>query len=155
MWFDCHMQFLQVPDKTDTNFIKFIYIFSIWVNTRETWECELGLNFDEHWWESALKVIHKTSICARLTLIMFKVVFRCHYSKTRLAQIFPNVVDVCDRCGGSPCNLTHMFFSCPTFGKLNSTPCLRYSQRLFTLLHTLAFLDFQKTIPYTLLKNWK
>lgn len=79
-------------------------------NTRETWQRELGLNFHEHWWESALKVIHKTSICARLTLIQFKAVFRCHYSKTRLAQIFPNVVDVCDRCGGSPCNLTHMFF---------------------------------------------
>lgn len=82
-------------------------------STRETWERELGLVFDEHWWESALQVIHKTSICARLTLIQFKVVFRCHYSKTRLAQIFQNTADVCDRCGGSPCNLTHMFFSCP------------------------------------------
>uniref|UniRef100_A0A671WYB0 Reverse transcriptase domain-containing protein n=1 Tax=Sparus aurata TaxID=8175 RepID=A0A671WYB0_SPAAU len=82
-------------------------------NTKETWERELGLIFDEHWWESALQVIHKTSICARLTLMQFKVVFRCHYSKTRLAQIFPNTADVCDRCEGSPCNLTHMFFSCP------------------------------------------
>lgn len=83
------------------------------IKTRETWERELGLVFDEDWWESALKVIHKISICARLTLIQFKVVFRCHYSKSRLAQIFPDVVDVCDRCGGTPCNLTHMFFSCP------------------------------------------
>lgn len=78
-----------------------------------TWERELGLVFDEHWWESALKVIHKASICARLTLIQFKVVFRCHYSKTRLAQLFLDVVDVCNRCAPSPCNLTHMFFSCP------------------------------------------
>ena len=80
-------------------------------NTKETWERELGLTFNEHWWESALQAIRKTSICARLTLIQFKVVFRCNYSKTKLAH--RNTVDVCDRCGGSPCNLTHMFFSCP------------------------------------------
>lgn len=81
--------------------------------TKGAWEHELGLNFEEQWWETALRVIHKSSICARLTLIQFKVIFRCHYSKTRLAQIFPNTADACDRCSGSPCNLTHMFFSCP------------------------------------------
>ena len=32
---------------------------------------------------------------------------------TRLAQIFPNTVDICRRCGGSPCNLAYMFFSYP------------------------------------------
>lgn len=82
-------------------------------NAREAWERELGFVVDEDWWEFALKVIHKTSICARLTLIQIKVIFRCHYSKTRLAQIFSNTVDVCDRCGGSPSNLTRMLFSCP------------------------------------------
>lgn len=81
-------------------------------NTKKAWERELGLVFDDDWWEAALTTIHKTSICARLSLIQFKVVFRCHYSKTRLAQIYPSVVDVCDRCGSSPCNLAHMFFSC-------------------------------------------
>ena len=78
----------------------------------------MGLISEEDWWESALRVIHKTSICARLTLIQFKVVFRCHYSKTKLEQIFSDMVDVCDRCGGSPCNLTHMFFSCPALSNL-------------------------------------
>lgn len=48
------------------------------INTRGAWERELGFNFDEHWWGSVLNVIHKTSICARLTLIQFKIVFRCH-----------------------------------------------------------------------------
>ena len=63
----------------------------------------MGLVFGEDWWESALKVIHKTSICARLTLIHFKVVFRCHNSKTRLAQIFPDMVDVWENlCQPSP-----------------------------------------------------
>lgn len=32
---------------------------------------------------------------------------------TRLAQLFPNTLDVCDRCGGSPCHLMHRFFFCP------------------------------------------
>ena len=52
-------------------------------------------------WKSSTKPLF-------LTLIQFKV-FRCHYLRTKLAQIFPNMVDV---GGGSSCNLTHMFFSC-------------------------------------------
>uniref|UniRef100_A0A672IKH9 Reverse transcriptase domain-containing protein n=1 Tax=Salarias fasciatus TaxID=181472 RepID=A0A672IKH9_SALFA len=79
---------------------------------KEAWENELGLTLDNHWWDSVLQHIHKSTICARLTLIQFKVLFRCHYSKTRLAKIFPSTLDICDRCGLSPCNLTHMFFSC-------------------------------------------
>ncbi len=105
-------------------------------NTKETWERELGLIFDEGWWESALKVIHKTSICARLTLIQFKVVFRCHYSKTRVAQIFPNVVDVCDRCGGSPCNLMHMLFPCPALTNFWQIYSNTMSKVLSRTIHT-------------------
>uniref|UniRef100_A0A8C5D9N9 Reverse transcriptase domain-containing protein n=1 Tax=Gouania willdenowi TaxID=441366 RepID=A0A8C5D9N9_GOUWI len=82
--------------------------------TKKAWENELGVVFNQCWWDSALKLIHKTTICARLTLIQFKVLFRCHYSKARLARIFPTTIDICDRCGGSPCDLAHMFFSCPT-----------------------------------------
>ena len=43
----------------------------------------------------------------------FKVAHRAHYSKTKLAKIYPNLVDACDRCSLAPCNLTHMFWSCP------------------------------------------
>lgn len=75
-----------------------------------------------------LEVILKISVCACLTLIQFKVVIRRPTSKTRLAQIFLNVVDVCDRRGGSHYNLPHMFFSCPAVTNLGlqfaSTPCL-------------------------------
>lgn len=57
--------------------------------TKEAWEKELGLTFDVDWWDLVLGHIHKTSICARLTLIQFKVVFRCHYSKNPTITDFP------------------------------------------------------------------
>ena len=44
--------------------------------------------------------------------------FRIHYSKTRLSQIYPTVADSCDKCHHSPCNLTHMFYSCPSLVNL-------------------------------------
>lgn len=49
------------------------------IKTREAWERELGLTFDEQWWDSAVRVIHRSSICARMTLIQFKVLYRCHF----------------------------------------------------------------------------
>ncbi|KAF3840392.1 hypothetical protein F7725_019109, partial [Dissostichus mawsoni] len=57
--------------------------------------------------------IHTSSSCARLTLIQFKVLYRVHFSKARLSQIYPTAFDICDKCQASPCNLSHMFFSCP------------------------------------------
>ena len=57
--------------------------------------------------------IHTSSSCARLTLIQFKVLYRVHFSKARLSQIYSTVIDICDKCQASPCNLSHMFFSCP------------------------------------------
>ena len=80
---------------------------------REAWEAELGQTFDDSWWDAALSTFHTSSTCARLTLIQFKVLFRIHYSKAKLSRIYPNVTDSCDRCHSSPCNLTHMFYSCP------------------------------------------
>lgn len=52
--------------------------------TKEAWERELGFVLDEHWWDAALNTIHRSSICARLTLIQFKVLLRCHFSKTNI-----------------------------------------------------------------------
>lgn len=46
-------------------------------------ERELGLNFEDSWWHVALKKIHTSSTCTRLTLIQFKVLFRIHDSKAR------------------------------------------------------------------------
>uniref|UniRef100_A0A3Q3ENM7 Reverse transcriptase domain-containing protein n=1 Tax=Kryptolebias marmoratus TaxID=37003 RepID=A0A3Q3ENM7_KRYMA len=82
------------------------------VKVKRAWELELGLHFHEDWWEIALKKIHTSSICARLSLIQFKVLFRVHLSKTRLSQILSSALDICDKCHAPSCNLSHMFYSC-------------------------------------------
>lgn len=84
---------------------------------KTVWEQELGLHLGDDWWDTALKKIYTTSACARLTLIQFKVLFRVHYSKTRLSQIYPSTRDNCDKCHASPCNLTHMFYSCSVLSR--------------------------------------
>jgi len=80
---------------------------------KRVWEGELGESFEEDWWASALDRIRSSTICARLGLIQFKVLYRIHFSKARLLEIFPNVEDRCDRCHAPLCNLSHMFFTCP------------------------------------------
>lgn len=84
---------------------------------KAAWEQELGLNLDDNWWAMALDKIHKSSTCARLTLIQFKVLYRVHFSKARLSRIYPSVIDSCDKCHSSFCNLTHMFYSCPLLSR--------------------------------------
>ncbi len=85
--------------------------------SRAGWERELGLNFTDVLWDKAVLSIRSATPCARLELIQFKVLHRAHLSKSRLSEIYPNVTDLCDRCQGSPCNLSHMFFSCPGLQK--------------------------------------
>uniref|UniRef100_A0AAR2KLP1 Reverse transcriptase domain-containing protein n=1 Tax=Pygocentrus nattereri TaxID=42514 RepID=A0AAR2KLP1_PYGNA len=77
------------------------------------WEEELGIQMEEGIWEQAVDGIRSTTSCARLGLIQFKVLYRAHFSKSRLSKLYPEVKDVCDRCYGSPCDLSHMFFLCP------------------------------------------
>ena len=84
---------------------------------KAAWERELGLNLRDDWWNTALRKIYTSSVCARLTLIQFKVFFRVHFSKFRLSQISPNITDNCDKCHASSCNLTHMFYSCPLLSR--------------------------------------
>ena len=83
------------------------------VKVKCTWEGELGLQIQEESWEQAVERIRSTSSCARLGLIQFKVVYRAHFSKSRLSELYPEVEDRCDKCLGSPCHLSHMFFLCP------------------------------------------
>lgn len=77
------------------------------------WETKLGITLDEDLWSAVLREIKSCSSSVRLQVIQFKTVHRAHYSKTRLAKIYPGTADVCDRCSQSPCNHTHMFWSCP------------------------------------------
>lgn len=57
-----------------------------------------------------------TGLCTSLTFNQLKILIRCHYSKARLLKIFPGLHDISDRCTGSLCHLTYMFFSCPSLG---------------------------------------
>lgn len=79
-----------------------------------SWEQELGLQFVEGYWDKVIDRIHSSASCARLSLIQFKTVYRLHFSTSRLSKIYPSIPDLCNRCNTSPCDLTHMFFACPS-----------------------------------------
>lgn len=81
---------------------------------RAKWQEELQMVFSNEFWNGALKGVNSSSSCARLSLIQFKVLHRLHYCKSRMSRFYPDKVeDRCDRCTLAPCNLTHMFWSCP------------------------------------------
>lgn len=61
-------------------------------------------------WANILKQIHSSSMCARHSLIQFKV-HRAHMSKSKLAKMFPQSDPTCDRCKIEEATLLHMFWS--------------------------------------------
>ncbi len=42
-------------------------------------------------WDKVVERIDRTSSCARLNLIQMRVLYRIHYSKTKLAKLYPNI----------------------------------------------------------------
>lgn len=60
-------------------------------NVKTKWEEDLGTNISGVTWDKALSRVNGTS-CARLNLIQFEVLHRIHYSKFKLAKIYPTVV---------------------------------------------------------------
>lgn len=85
------------------------------------WENELGVDLEEEIWESALLRVNNSTFCAKLNIIQFKILHRIHYSKARLARIFPNIDASCESCRNPSADLTHMFWSCPTLKAYWST----------------------------------
>lgn len=79
---------------------------------KENWEKDMGTNITEDQWSDIIQRIHSSSICARHSLIQFKIVHRLHMSKTKLSKIFPGVDPICDRCKQAPGTLYHTFWSC-------------------------------------------
>ncbi len=55
------------------------------------WIGDLGIDISEDTWDKAVERINRTSSCARLNLIQMKVLNRSHYSKTKLAKLYPNI----------------------------------------------------------------
>lgn len=79
-----------------------------------TWEEELHESIPNEIWNSALERIHKSSICARHSLIQCKIIHRAHWTNDRLAKIYKDLGPGCLRCTQSPANHTHMFWACPS-----------------------------------------
>lgn len=80
---------------------------------KEAWQQDIGLNITASQWTKALDNVHSSSICARHGLLQFKVLHRLHFSKVRLAKMFPGIDSTCDRCGQDQATLAHTFWSCP------------------------------------------
>uniref|UniRef100_A0A3Q3A000 Reverse transcriptase domain-containing protein n=1 Tax=Kryptolebias marmoratus TaxID=37003 RepID=A0A3Q3A000_KRYMA len=79
-----------------------------------TWSDDLNTEIDNEMWQTILERIHTSSICARHRIIQCKVVHRVHWSKSKLARIFPDVDSNCGKCGLGPATLGHMFWTCPS-----------------------------------------
>lgn len=80
---------------------------------REAWQADLNVQFADAEWSDVVSRIHSSSICARHSLIQFKVVHRLHLSKARISIMYPAVDDSCNRCKHSPATLAHTFWFCP------------------------------------------
>ena len=80
---------------------------------RTAWSADLNIEIEPAVWEHALKWVHSSSVCARHGVLQCKVVHRVHWSKSKLARIFPGVDSRCDRCHLGPASLGHMFWACP------------------------------------------
>ena len=80
---------------------------------RAAWDQDLGIVMSDDQWEQALDLVHTSSICARHKLLQCKILHRVHYTNAKLARIYPDRSDACNRCKQSPADYMHMFWSCP------------------------------------------
>lgn len=80
---------------------------------RITWARDLNIEIETETWQSILKRVHSSSVCARHGVLQCKVVHIVHWSKSKLARMFPDIDPSCDKCHLEPANLTHMFWTCP------------------------------------------
>lgn len=78
-----------------------------------SWERDLQITISESVWADVLRRVHSSSMCARHSLIQFKVIHRVHLHKSKLARIYPQIDPTCDRCKAEEATLIHMFWLCP------------------------------------------
>ena len=102
---------------------------------RADWADELGEDMEDDMWNCALQRVNDSTSCAKLNIIQFKVLHRTHFSKARLAKIYPNSDASCNRCHHTPANLTHMFWSCPAL--------VTYWSMIFKTISEALNTDFQ------------
>ena len=63
--------------------------------TRCAWEQDLGVQLLVQTSEGSLDLIHTSSLCLRHSLIQFKIIHRLHFSRDRLAAVYPNTDTHC------------------------------------------------------------
>lgn len=80
---------------------------------RSHWENDLAYNITDDLWESILRHVHSSSVCARHGLLQFKVLHRLHISEEKLAKFHTNADPLCNRCKVDIGSLLHTFWSCP------------------------------------------
>ncbi|KAL0149606.1 hypothetical protein M9458_055133 [Cirrhinus mrigala] len=81
---------------------------------KTAWEQDLNFQLSNEVWDSILRLVNSTSLCARHSLLQFKVVHRAHISKVRLSHMYPDVDPLCDKCKRDEASLFHMFWTCPS-----------------------------------------
>ena len=74
---------------------------------------KIQTSIDDGTWAKIVKRVHSSSMCARHSLVQFKVIHRVHLSKAKLAKIYPQINPICDRCNLEDATLIHMFWLCP------------------------------------------
>ncbi len=80
---------------------------------RIAWEQDLRTSIDDGTWAKIVKRVHSSSMCAQHSLVQFKLIHRVHFSKAKLAKIYPQINPICDRCKLGDVTLIHMFWLCP------------------------------------------
>ena len=102
---------------------------------KNDWERELQISLSIEKWERILQLVNTSSVCARHTLIQFKVVHRAHMSKDKLTRFYGHINPTCDRCNSEVASLTHMFWSCPLLEK--------YWKDIFDTISVVLGIDLQ------------
>ena len=73
----------------------------------------MGITISDDHWARILDRVHSSSICAGHGRLQCKVLHKAHFTNARLAKIFPNRSDACERCRQSPAGHVRMFWTCP------------------------------------------
>ena len=77
---------------------------------RLAWQDDLSREITEDQWQRAPTQTHSSSICARHSLMQFKIIHHLHWSKQKLHSIFPSADPLCDRCGLGPASIHPSIF---------------------------------------------
>lgn len=80
---------------------------------KNSWQLDLGRDFTDMEWGGILDKVCSSPPCARHALIQLKIIYRLHFTNSKLARIYPAISPACNRCLRSPAATAHMFWPCP------------------------------------------